>query len=155
LILAAPVLDHHTGHSGKRSRGSSSWEDDIDASWVIDLDDEEDRSAKVQRTLKHRKVKDGRLSDDIPIVLEEVSLDITDEDGWPVRSAYVKTGNVPGDTLPGSVGVVAMVARLDSLGLPNDYGRDRCAAALGAAGHGIGDKSILGKAIAARKARQP
>lgn len=149
------LLDHHTGHSGRRSRGSSSWEDDIDASWVIDLADEEDRSAKIQRTLKHRKVKDGRLSDDIPIVLEEVTLDITDEDGWPVKAAYIKAGEVPGDTLPGSVGVAEIIKRLDDLGLPADAGRGCCIKSL-KANHGTaGDTNLVAEAIRQRKARKP
>jgi RecA-family ATPase len=64
------LADHHTGHGGQRSRGSSSIEDDFDNAWVIKLaGDGEDRSPKNQRTMEHRKVKDGELNPRIPIGL--------------------------------------------------------------------------------------
>lgn len=68
---ATVLACHHTGHGGMRARGSSSIEDDYDASWVIrlDNDDEEDRSARNARTMHHRKTKDGEISEPIPLEL--------------------------------------------------------------------------------------
>lgn len=54
---------HHTGHIGTRSRGSSSLEDDIDISWVIELEDGDDRGPENRRILSQRKVKDGEVSE--------------------------------------------------------------------------------------------
>jgi len=67
----ASVLLHHTGHGGERARGSSSIEDDIDTAFVIKLGDPEDRSKYVQRTIHHRKTKDGELLPEMDIRLNE------------------------------------------------------------------------------------
>jgi len=56
----APILPHHTGHGGERSRGSSSIEDDADTSFVIKLKGE-GRGPEVLRTMEHRKTKDEAL----------------------------------------------------------------------------------------------
>lgn len=70
---ATVLLNHHTGHNGERSRGSSALEDDIDTSWVIRLDgDPEDRSPANQRVLVHRKTKDSEPLGDLPLVLRQV-----------------------------------------------------------------------------------
>ncbi|MGQ0632644.1 MAG: AAA family ATPase [Sporichthyaceae bacterium] len=75
---------HHTGHQGQRARGSSSLDDDIDTSWVIELaGDGENRAAHISRTLKHRKTKDGELLE--PMRLEFVPVEGTGS-GW-VRAA--------------------------------------------------------------------
>lgn len=66
------ILPHHTGHAGERSRGSSSIEDDADASFVIKLGgDGEDRRPENPRTLHHRKAKDSALLEPVTLVLEE------------------------------------------------------------------------------------
>ncbi len=66
------ILPHHTGHAGERSRGSSSIEDDADASFVIKLGgDGEDRRPENVRTMHHRKAKDSALLEPVPLVLEE------------------------------------------------------------------------------------
>lgn len=63
------VLMHHTGHGGERARGSSAIEDDADTAFVVQLNDPEDRSIHNQRTLRHRKTKDGELVDSVPLML--------------------------------------------------------------------------------------
>lgn len=55
---------HHTGHIGSRSRGSSSIEDDIDAAWLIELEDGDDRHIDNRRILKHAKTKEDELTAD-------------------------------------------------------------------------------------------
>jgi len=67
----AALLPHHTGHEGKRARGSSSIEDDADVSFVIDLAGE-DRGPETQRVMKHRKTKDEALLPPMPLKLELV-----------------------------------------------------------------------------------
>ena len=67
------VLPHHTGHQGERARGSSSVEDDADTSFVVQLRGEE-RGPENQRTLVHRKAKDGPLLPPVPLKLELVEL---------------------------------------------------------------------------------
>lgn len=112
------LVCHHTGHSGTRARGSSSWEDDFDNSWVIKLAGEgEDRSPANQRTMEHRKVKDGELSKKIDIGLTPAS-----------DSAYVdrQTVQAPRSWLV----VQAYAARLDEAGVPLTHGRVRVIAAL-------------------------
>lgn len=78
------VLMHHTGHGGERARGSSAIEDDADTAFVVQLTDPEDRSIHNQRTLRHRKTKDGELVGQVPITL------VKDGD-----SAYVQEGEAP------------------------------------------------------------
>lgn len=76
------LVVHHTGHQQKHARGSSSLEDDADASWIIRLgssEDAEDRGPSTPRTLIHRKSKDGELADDVRLVLT-----VDDEDGATV-----------------------------------------------------------------------
>lgn len=66
------VLVHHTGHAGERARGSSVNEDDIDSSFVIKLEgDEEDRGPNNPRVLYHRKRKDGELFEPVQLRLIE------------------------------------------------------------------------------------
>lgn len=115
------LVDHHTGHGGQRSRGSSAWEDDFDGSWVIKLaGDGEDRSPTNQRTLEHRKVKDGELSSKIPIGLVQAC-----------GSAYVDQMTVmPEEQAKEWLAVEAYAQRLDLAGVPLTYGRDRIAKAL-------------------------
>lgn len=76
---AAILFDHHTGHAGERARGSSAIEDDVDMSWVIQMDDEERRTAI--RTLVHRKVKDGELQESRKLIFNAA-----------VNSGYVTPG---------------------------------------------------------------
>jgi AAA domain-containing protein/bifunctional DNA primase/polymerase-like protein len=64
----ATVLPHHTGHSGERSRGGSSIEDDADVSFVIKIKGE-DRGPESIRTMTHRKTKDEALLPDIELAL--------------------------------------------------------------------------------------
>lgn len=86
------LLIHHTGHAGKRSRGTSSLEDDVDTSWVIEIGgDGEDRSASNPRTLVHRKTKDEELSEDL-------NLRIVPVDG--TGSCYVEASSDPFDGPP-------------------------------------------------------
>jgi hypothetical protein len=116
------LVDHHTGHSGLRARGSSSWEDDFDGSWVIKLaGDGEDRSPTNQRTMEHRKVKDGELSSKIPIGLV-LALD----------SAYVDrmTVDPSPDEVKSWLVVGSYAQQLDLAGVPLHYGRERIAKAL-------------------------
>lgn len=88
------LLVHHTGHAGRRARGSSSIEDDVDTSWVIELGgDGEDRSAANPRTLIHRKSKEEELS--APLNLRIVPVEGTD-------SVYVDASGDPFDAPGGS-----------------------------------------------------
>jgi hypothetical protein len=114
---AAQLVNHHTGHAGARSRGSSALEDDFDNSWVIKLGgDNEDRSAKTPRTMEHRKVKDGELSAEIPIEL--VSLGASayvqradrqdDGNGWMVAAHLADLANAAG--VPAGAGRRALKA---------------------------------------------
>ncbi len=123
--LCTQLVNHHTGHSGSRSRGASAIEDDFDNSWVIKLGgDNEDRSAKNIRTMEHRKVKDGELSDPIPIRLAICDVSATielaekaDSSGWLIEDK-----------------VKAKAAECDSAGIPVAFGRDRLKAAAKDAG---------------------
>jgi len=117
------LVNHHTGHSGARGRGASAIEDDFDNSWVIKLGgDNEDRSAKNPRTLEHRKIKDGELSDPIPIRLaiagESATVELGEKAKWLAEEK-----------------VKEIAAACDAAGIPASYGRDRLAAA--AIGSGI------------------
>lgn len=114
----AQTVNHHTGHSGTRARGSSALEDDFDNTWVIKLGgDGEDRSADNQRTMEHRKVKDGELSPPVPLGLTSVG-----------ESAYVDRTVPPA---PRSWLVTkAYAARLDEAGAPRNLGRDKVTALL-------------------------
>lgn len=109
--LGATVLfDHHTGHSGERSRGSSALEDDIDTSWVIRLSgDQEDRSPENQRVMIHRKAKDREQLDEIPLLLRSVA---------DTGSCVVEPAEA--DCRPGAEWLVtsALAQRLDDLGAP-------------------------------------
>lgn len=90
----AALLIHHTGHQGERARGSSGLEDDIDSSFVITLDgDQEDRSPSNKRVLKHRKSKDGALSAPLEVMLETNSAGAyVDVSPWdPTTSAKATT----------------------------------------------------------------
>lgn len=88
------LLVHHTGHAGKRSRGSSSIEDDVDTSWVIELGgDGEDRSAANPRILVHRKSKEEELSE--PLNLRIVQVEDT-------GSCYVEASSDPFEAAGGS-----------------------------------------------------
>lgn len=116
------LVDHHTGHSGQRSRGSSAIEDDFDNSWVIKLaGDGEDRSPNNQRTMEHRKVKDGELSEKIPIGLAPAG-----------DSAYVDriTVEPPEESVKGWLVMKSYAQTLDLAGVPLHYGRERIAKAL-------------------------
>lgn len=120
------LVDHHTGHSGQRARGSSAWEDDFDNSWVIKLaGDGEDRSAANQRTMEHRKVKDGELSEKVPIGLVPA-----------LDSAYVDRVEVEpdGETVKGWLVNKAYASQLDHAGVPLNYGRVKVAQELKALG---------------------
>jgi hypothetical protein len=122
------LFNHHTGHGGERSRGSSSLEDDVDNSWVIRLSgDPEDRSPDNQRVMTHRKVKDGELHGEIPLALKPVSLgpapaasgDAFGRPASPAGSAVVTRGD--GDEADD--GIAWMMPRivadkLDAAGVP-------------------------------------
>lgn len=137
------LVDHHTGHSGQRSRGSSAWEDDFDNSWVIKLaGDGEDRSPHNQRTMEHRKVKDGELSGKIPIGLVPV-----------LDSAYVDRMEVqpPADEVRGWLIVKAYASQLDLAGVPVTYGRIRVVSALKTLGVEVHDNNLAADIAALRK----
>jgi hypothetical protein len=136
------LLNHHTGHSGVRARGSSSWEDDCDNSWVIRLaGDGEDRSAAVQRTMEHRKVKDGELSDKMNIGLTAAA-----------DSAYVDLKTVTTGEAKGWLVAKAYTQQLDLAGVPLSYGKDRLRAALKALGVEHVDNNVLNDIATTRKA---
>lgn len=106
------LFNHHTGHSGLRSRGTSSIEDDADTCWVIKLDgDPEDRSATNPRVLSHRKAKNSVLCDDTTISLATVEV---------VGSAYVE--QAPTQTMPGGMVVPGLVTLLDTNDVPRGIG---------------------------------
>lgn len=104
------LLLHHTGHEGRRARGSSVNEDDIDSSFVVRLTgDEEDRSMDNQRVLEHRKRKDGELLEPVPLKLVVVE---------GTESGYLEVANVfstAGDRKEGKVRL--LVAKADKMGL--------------------------------------
>lgn len=137
------LVDHHTGHGGQRARGSSSWEDDFDGSWVIKLGgDGEDRSPTNQRTMEHRKVKDGELSPKIPIGLVSAG-----------DSAYldrIEVAPTP-ESAKGWLVVKAYADQLDQAGVPLTYGKDRLRAALAGLGVRVGDNNVLGDIAKLRK----
>lgn len=86
----ACILPHHTGHSGERSRGGSSIEDDADTTFVIRLKGE-DRGPENLRTMVHRKTKDEALLPDMPLRLELIDGTksghvVRDEDAWKSAS---------------------------------------------------------------------
>lgn len=138
------LMDHHTGHSGERARGSSALEDDVDTSWVISLADPESRAAENQRTLKHRKAKDRELLADRPILLRSVP-----ESG----SAYVESGTVtPNALMPDGLVALKVIEWLDDLGVPVSAGRDACRTALKAGGHTVPRNDVLAEAVRRRKA---
>lgn len=112
------LANHHTGHAGERSRGSSAIEDDADTSWVIQLKDSEDRSPANQRTLRHRKTKDGALSEPMDIILKTI-----EETG----SGYITSGQVEGGQAPFLV-AQAICNALDQAGAPKSIGRDKAKA---------------------------
>jgi hypothetical protein len=139
----AQLVDHHTGHSGQRARGSSAWEDDFDGSWVIKLaGDGEDRSPHNQRTMEHRKVKDGELSPKIPIGLVTA-----------LESAYVDRLEVEpgGETVKGWLVNKAYAHRLDQAGVPLNYGRVKVAQALKALGIEVHDNNVAADIARLRK----
>ncbi len=110
---ATQLANHHTGHAGQRSRGSSALEDDFDNSWVIKLGgDNEDRSPKNTRTMEHRKVKDGVLSSEIPIEL--VGLD---------ASAYVQRAAKGGDEEALWIVAAHLADLANKVGAPAGVGR--------------------------------
>lgn len=110
------LANHHTGHAGERSRGSSAIEDDADTSWVIKLKDSEDRSPANQRTLVHRKVKDGALSEEVPIIL------VPNAD---TGSGYVTYGEVEASGANEWLVEEAILKALESANAPRNVGRDR------------------------------
>jgi len=116
------LANHHTGHAGERSRGSSAIEDDADTSWVIKLKDAEDRSPANQRTLVHRKVKDGALSEEVPIILMPMS-----ETG----SGYVLGGQLEGSGVSEWLVEEAILKALEAASAPRTTGRDRAKAITG------------------------
>lgn len=111
---ATQLANHHTGHAGQRSRGSSALEDDFDNSWVIKLGgDNEDRSAKNSRTMEHRKVKDGVLSSEIPIELVGLG-----------PSAYVQRAlDLGGDEQPTWIVAAHLADLANKVGAPDGVGR--------------------------------
>ncbi|MFG1871892.1 AAA family ATPase [Micromonospora arborensis] len=138
------LLNHHTGHNGERSRGSSSLEDDADTSWVVRLADQEDRSASNQRTLVHRKAKDRELLEEVPLTLELVS-----ETG----SAYVRQGTVASPKfLPDGLVAGTLIKMLDDLEVPQSAGRPTCQKAL--AGKVKASTEVWAEAMRRRQARE-
>lgn len=129
------LFNHHTGHSGTHSRGSSSIEDDADTVWLTTRGDE--TGPEVQRTLVHRKVKNGPTLPDIPIVLKKAAGDV-----------YVTEGMV--DVLPGGLAADTVMFWLDELEVPVAAGRSVCREALAASGRKVAT-SLLAEAIRRRK----
>lgn len=70
---ATTVFVHHTGHTGVRSRGSSSIEQDADAVWISKLPGDDSRDPKKPRVLEQRKTKDSDLLEpfNISLVINE------------------------------------------------------------------------------------
>lgn len=130
------LFNHHTGHAGTHSRGSSSIEDDADTVWLTTRGDE--TGPEVQRTLVHRKVKNGPTLPDIPIVLKKAAGDV-----------YVTEGMV--DVLPGGLAADTVMFWLDELDVPVSAGRDICRRALADEGRKV-DTNLLAEAIRIRKA---
>lgn len=140
---ATQLVVHHTGHGGQRSRGASSIEDDFDNSWVITLaGDGEERGPDRQRTMEHRKVKDGELSGKIPIGLTAAA-----------GSAFVEQKSVGGAGDARQMWLVATsyAHKVDALGLPLDAGRARIGTALGQIGIVCRDNNMLSKVAEIRK----
>jgi AAA domain/Bifunctional DNA primase/polymerase, N-terminal len=140
---ATLLFNHHTGHGGERSRGSSSLEDDVDTSWVIRLGgDPEDRSAGNQRMLTHRKTKNGALVDEVPLILKA--------DG---DHAYVTGGEVESAMMPGSLVVGTLISWMEELHMPLEWGKSPVRQALKDAGRSVPRDQILAEAIKVRKER--
>ncbi|MFC3500821.1 AAA family ATPase [Micromonospora krabiensis] len=136
------ILVHHTGHAGERARGSSSIEDDADTSFLIKLDGD-GRDASTQRTLHHRKAKDGALLEPVPLKLTLVP---------GTDSGYVESGEVPSPNyLPDGLAAKTLIGLLDELGLPQNAGRDQCRAALAKA-KVKARTELLAEAVRRRKA---
>ncbi|MEW1584800.1 AAA family ATPase [Micromonospora vinacea] len=136
------ILVHHTGHAGERARGSSSIEDDADTSFVIKLEGD-DRGAGTQRTLEHRKAKDGALLEPVPLKLTLVP---------GTDSGYVEPGAIPSaNFLPDGLSARAVIKALDDLGVPQNTGRDICKAALAKVGFRVGT-NLLAEAVKRRRA---
>jgi hypothetical protein len=136
---------HHTGHGGQRARGSSSIEDDADTSWVIRLEnaDDDDRGPDNQRTMIHRKAKDGELTADIALSLTKAG-----------EGAYVERAEGPTLPDPGGSGWLmppAVAKLLDDLKAPVSMGRDRAAGMLRRKGYRLSTDTIT-EAIKIRKA---
>lgn len=129
------LFNHHTGHAGTHSRGSSSIEDDADTVWLTTRGDE--TGPEVQRTLVHRKVKNGATLPDIPIILSQAAGDV-----------YVTEGMV--DALPGGLAAETVIGWLDDLNVPVLAGRDLCRQKLATEGRKV-DTNILAEAIRRRK----
>ena len=107
------VLPHHTGHQGERARGTSSVEDDADTSFVVQLRGEE-RGPENQRTLVHRKAKDGPLLPPIPLKLELVEL------APKVTSGYV----IPTDVWAGQGAEPVEPGQEITIGHPGEWTRE-------------------------------
>lgn len=86
------LLVHHTGHSGVRSRGGSSIEDDADTVFVVQIEGES-RLPDNPRTLHHRKTKDDELL--TPLTLAFRGVDGTKSGVLSVDPFVV--GDGPGD----------------------------------------------------------
>lgn len=138
------LVVHHTGHGGQRARGASAIEDDFDNSWVITLpgQESEDRGPERQRTMEHRKVKDGELTGKIPIGLTPAQ-----------TSAYVEQKHVgSGDRESQNWMVATAYAhKLDAIGLPLDAGRTRVKDALAQLGVVCKDNNMTSHVAQIRK----
>lgn len=128
LGIAVVRLDHAGKDIGKGQRGSSAKNTDVDAVWtltaagpIITLTCEMSRSQNEAQALRLKRMT------------------------GPLRHELTTPAEAATDR------VQEILAKLDELGVPHDYGRDRCVAALNKASFPVGAKWAVEKAVAARK----
>lgn len=152
------LINHHTGHTGTRSRGTSGIEDNADTVWIAQRDEETGPTS--QRTLIHRKAKAQATQPDIPLILIPGGGDMYVDEGFtcsqtvPSRSTNDGFGNSlenePDFYLPESLSVLKIIQQLEHLGIPTNAGRPTCEKALRKAGNGA-RSSLVAEAIRRRK----
>jgi hypothetical protein len=104
------LFTDHTGHGGRRPRGTSAKEDDSDFVLIVDFDGDA-RSPATQRTVKIRKRKDLPSEGEWPIRLVPVP---------EVESAYVEIGTVSQGTTASPSDVTEQWHSRASLDVPGE-----------------------------------
>lgn len=123
------LMAHHTGHAGTRARGSSSIEDDVDTSWLITLDDDDDRSPGASRTLSQRKSKDSEFQPQRS--LKFLAVEGTDsgvlEIGEPDDSSSGSGSASKSDVRSAAVNAwfADLIGEMDDAGVPHNFGRSK------------------------------